>query len=379
MAAKIFDAVIYLPIIVITMIIAQIYFEDYRKTVRSHRQIILTLIVAVSYFVQEYCLLQISLININEVAFMMVVPFTMLFRNNHDKIWWGLLILTPLFANTVEVLIGIEPLHNWWVWLPESAIFLIICAALTTWQYWSLRVRYIMAISSLGLVELVSLAINNRFTIANIAAATFGLLLILIFEGQRYKNEIKNQQRINLLRRESERDDLTGLLNYRALSQEIKVLTQNRSIHNIVIGGLDIDHFKKINDTYGHFVGNEVLNHFSTVLRNRIHTAFPNHGYVYRFGGEEFSIVVSNHSIKEVYSVLQLIEEEMAGQPITTKEGITVSISFSASLTNHLNGEQLDDTLKWADKMLYSVKNSSRGWIITDHHTSVKRVHRIDR
>lgn len=379
MAAKIFDAVIYLPIIVITMIIAQIYFEDYRKTVRSHRQIILTLIVAVSYFVQEYCLLQISLININEVAFMMVVPFTMLFRNNHDRIWWGLLILTPLFANTVEVLIRIEPLHNWWVWLPESAVFLIICAALTTWQYWSLRVRYIMAISSLGLVELVSLAINNRFTIANIAAATFGLLLILIFEGQRYKNEIKNQQRINLLRRESERDDLTGLLNYRALSQEIKVLTQNRSIHNIVIGGLDIDHFKKINDTYGHFVGNEVLNHFSTVLRNRIHTAFPNHGYVYRFGGEEFSIVVSNHSIKEVYSVLQLIEEEMAGQPITTKEGITVSISFSASLTNHLNGEQLDDTLKWADKMLYSVKNSGRGWIITDHHTSVKKVHRIDR
>ena len=375
MAAKIFDAVIYLPIIVITMIIAQIYFEDYRKTVRSHRQIILTLIVAVSYFVQEYCLLQISLININEVAFMMVVPFTMLFRNNHDKIWWGLLILTPLFANTVEVLIGIEPLHNWWVWLPESAIFLIICAALTTWQYWSLRVRYIMAISSLGLVELVSLAINNRFTIANIAAATFGLLLILIFEGQRYKNEIKNQQRINLLRRESERDDLTGLLNYRALSQEIKVLTQNRSIHNIVIGGLDIDHFKKINDTYGHFVGNEVLNHFSTVLRNRIHTAFPNHGYVYRFGGEEFSIVVSNHSIKEVYSVLQLIEEEMAGQPITTKEDITVSISFSASLTNHLNGEQLNDTLKRADKMLYSVKNSGRGWIVTDHHKAVIKKH----
>lgn len=236
-----------------------------------------------------------------------------------------------------------------------------------------------MAISSLGLVELVSLAINNRFTIANIAAATFGLLLILIFEGQRYKNEIKNQQRINLLRRESERDDLTGLLNYRALSQEIKALTQNRSIHNIVIGGLDIDHFKKINDTYGHFVGNEVLNHFSTVLRNRIHTAFPNHGYVYRFGGEEFSIVVSNHSIKEVYSVLQLIEEEMAGQPITTKEGITVFIIFSASLTNHLNGEQLDDTLKWVDKMLYSVKNSGRGWIVTDHHTSVKKVHRIDR
>lgn len=379
MAAKTFDAVIYLPIIVITMIIAQIYFEDYRKTVRSHYQIVLSLVVTITYFVQEYCLLQISLININEGAFMMVVPFTMLFRNNHDRLWWGLLVLTPPFANAIQILIGVEHLRTWWVWLPESATFLIICALLTSWRCWSLRVRYVLAILSLGLVELVSLAISNRFTIANVAAATFGLLLVLIFEGQRYQNEIKNQQRINLLRRESERDDLTGLLNYRALSQEIKALTTNRSINNIVIGGLDIDHFKKINDTYGHFVGNEVLNHFSTVLRNRVHTAFPNHGYVYRFGGEEFSIVVFNHPIKEVYSVLQIIEEEMAAQPIITKEGITISISFSASLTNHLNGEPLDETLKRADKMLYSVKNSGRGWIVTDHHKAVKKADRATR
>ena len=235
-----------------------------------------------------------------------------------------------------------------------------------------------MAIASLGLVELISLGISDRLTIANVAASTLGLLLILIFEEQRYKSEVKNNQRIRLLQRESERDDLTGLLNYRALSQEIKSLTKNRDIHNIVIGSLDIDHFKKINDTYGHFVGNEVLNYFSTVLRERIHAAFPGHGYVYRFGGEEFSIVVSNHTIREVYNVLQAIEEELTSQPITTKEGISVSISFSASLTNHLNGEQRNDTLKRADKMLYSVKNSGRGWIVTDHHKAVIKQHQTD-
>lgn len=357
------------------MIIGQIYFEDYRETAHSRHQIGLNLVITVTYFIQEYCLLQLSLININEVAFMMVVPFTMLFRNHQNRIWWLLLALTPLFANAIEALFGVERFSTWWVWFLESALFLAICAVLTIWQHFSLRVRYTMAIASLGLVELISLGISDRLTIANVAASTLGLLLILIFEGQRYKSEVKNNQRIKLLQRESERDDLTRLLNYRALSQEIKSLTKNRDIHNIVIGGLDIDHFKKINDTYGHFVGNEVLNYFSTVLRERIHAAFPGHGYVYRFGGEEFSIVVSNHAIREAYNILQAIEEELTSQPITTKEGISVSISFSASLTNHLNGEQLNDTLKRADKMLYSVKNSGRGWIVTDHHKAVIKKH----
>ena len=86
MAAKIFDAVVYLPIIVVAMIIGQIYFEDYRETAHSRHQIGLNLVITVTYFIQEYCLLQLSLININEVAFMMVVPFTMLFRNHQNRI-----------------------------------------------------------------------------------------------------------------------------------------------------------------------------------------------------------------------------------------------------------------------------------------------------
>lgn len=179
---------------------------------------------------------------------------------------------------------------------------------------------------------------------------------------------MKKDQKLKLLQNESERDDLTGLLNYRALSQEIKNLTKRKEIHNIIIGGLDIDHFKSINDRYGHFVGNEVLNRFSTTLRDRIHSEFPNHGYAYRFGGEEFSIVVTNHSISEVHAVLQSVERYFVQHPIITTEGDQISLSFSAGLTNHLNDEVLDNTLKRADRMLYSVKNNGRGWIITDHH-----------
>ena len=354
------------------MIISQIYFERYWESFQGNKLANCGLVAAITitYFIQEFCLLQLSLLNINEVAFMQVVSVTMVFRNSKNKLWWGLLAITPIFANAVEVLLGIESISTWWIWLGESAIFLLVCGVLVQWKGISIRIRYPLAILSLILVGIISLGIENNFTVVTVAAATLGLMIILFFESRRYESEIRNEEKIKLLQRESERDDLTGLLNYRALSQGISALTEDRDIHSIVIGGLDIDHFKRINDTYGHFVGNEVLNYFSTVFRKKIHEAFPDQGYVYRFGGEEFTIVVSNHSIEEVYALLQTIEKQFSEQPIVTKEGVKITINFSCSLTNHLNGELLDLTLKRADKMLYSVKNNGRGWIVIDHHST---------
>ncbi|BAG26286.1 conserved hypothetical protein [Limosilactobacillus reuteri subsp. reuteri JCM 1112] len=370
MALKFFYAILYLPIIVICMIISQIYFERYWVSYKNSRLTSwgLGAVIIITYFIQEFCLFQLSLFNIGQVVFMQVVSVTMLFRDKVYKIWWALLALTPLFVNVVEYLMGILPLKDWWYWIVESIVFTTICLALTRWCKISKRISYFYAIASLGIVELVSLAITRSFSPVSIAAATLGLFVIAMFEDQRFYSEKKNEQKIKLLEKESERDDLTGLLNYRALSQEINRLANNNEIHNIVIGALDIDHFKKINDTYGHFVGNEVLNYFSTVFREQIHSAFPKHGYVYRFGGEEFTIVVSNHSLEEVYQLLQSIEKFFNNKSIVTKEGMKLTISFSCSLTDRLNDELLDTTLKRADKMLYSVKNNGRGWIVTDQH-----------
>lgn len=370
MALKFFYAILYLPIIVICMIISQIYFERYWVSYKNSRLTSwgLGAVIIITYFIQEFCLLQLSLYNIGQVVFMQVVSVTMLFRDKVYKIWWVLLALTPLFVNVVEYMMGILPLKDWWYWIIESIVFTTICLVLTRWHEISKQTSYFYAIASLGIVELVSLGITHNFSPVRIAAATLGLFVIAVFENQRFHSEKKNEQKIKLLEKESERDDLTGLLNYRALSQEINRLANNSEIHNIVIGALDIDHFKKINDTYGHFVGNEVLNYFSTVFREQIHSAFPKHGYVYRFGGEEFTIVVSNHSLEEVYQLLQSIEKFFNNKSIVTKEGIKLTVSFSCSLTDRLNSELLDTTLKRADKMLYSVKNNGRGWIVTDQH-----------
>ena len=356
------------------MIISQIYFERYWISSKSlsFNSWMIGLVIIITYFIQEFFLLQISLVNINQVVFMQVIATVMVFRNRVYKIWWPLLALTPFFANLAEYLLGLLPLTNWWYWIVESIVFTSISLFLVKLHGCSKRARFFMAIASLGIIELITLAINRNYSLVSIAACKLGLFLIAVFEEQLVKVEQRNDEKIKLIQRESQRDDLTGLLNYRALDHEISKLANKNETNNIVIGALDIDHFKTINDTYGHFVGNEVLNYFSTFLRKQIHTVFPQHGFVYRFGGEEFTIVVSNYSIKEVDKLLHQVERMLSEQPFKSKDGFKLSISFSCSITNHLKDESLDETLKRADKMLYLVKENGRGWINSDRYSDQK-------
>lgn len=124
MALKFFDAVIYLPIIVVCIIISQIYFERYWSSYNKSRVTRwgLDLIVASVYFIQEFCLLQLSILNIQEVAFMQVVSITMVFRNELYHLWWMLLAVTPLFVNSIEYFMGIIPFSKWWYWIGESLL-----------------------------------------------------------------------------------------------------------------------------------------------------------------------------------------------------------------------------------------------------------------
>ena len=81
------------------MIISQIYFERYWISSKSlsFNSWMIGLVIIITYFIQEFFLLQISLVNINQVVFMQVIATVMVFRNRFYKIWWPLLALTPFF------------------------------------------------------------------------------------------------------------------------------------------------------------------------------------------------------------------------------------------------------------------------------------------
>lgn len=107
------------------MVIGQIYFEHYLVSFKNQRSanFILTIVIVVTYLIQEFCLLQISLLNIRDAAFIMVLPVTMLFRNYHNKTWWWLLAITPILANIYMAHIKLGSFNDWGVWIAKRSPF----------------------------------------------------------------------------------------------------------------------------------------------------------------------------------------------------------------------------------------------------------------
>ena len=151
-------------------------------------------------------------------------------------------------------------------------------------------------------------------------------------------------------------DELTGLFNrrhfLRLASRELNAM-DNDVVHGLAL--IDLDHFKRINDNYGHLAGDKVLKIIATVLRKRLRGA----DFIARFGGEEFVLLLPNTpqaaGIKLLQSLRAAIEAcpfHFKGEPVT----ITASIGVSAFRV----GEHSDVVLKRADQALYRAKDAGR-------------------
>ena len=167
---------------------------------------------------------------------------------------------------------------------------------------------------------------------------------------------IKNQR--DALVYSSSHDDLTGLYNRRHLNEEggRKFSRAQRMQDKLSVIMLDIDHFKAINDTYGHLVGDDIL-----VAVSRLFGKFKrNEDFVTRYGGEEFVILLDNCSLadaKEKAENLRLRIEMLH------PDGIAVSASFGVAEFRKKH-HSFDDLLKDADTALYEAKNSGRNQVI---------------
>jgi diguanylate cyclase (GGDEF)-like protein len=125
---------------------------------------------------------------------------------------------------------------------------------------------------------------------------------------------------------------------------------------------IDIDHFKKVNDTYGHDIGDKAIVALADILRSSTN---PN-DIVSRFGGEEFCVVLKNinrYSAADIYERIRKTVEEFQLQ-IDAEKTLSFTISIGAILYDH--EESLDDALGQADMMLYKAKNGGRNQLVFD-------------
>ncbi|MBO9576998.1 MAG: diguanylate cyclase [Sphingobium sp.] len=180
----------------------------------------------------------------------------------------------------------------------------------------------------------------------------------------RINSNIETLSQIKRLRFLAERDPMTALFNRRAFFERAGKITadlkKRDGIGSVAI--LDIDHFKKVNDTYGHDVGDTVIKAVATVLSD---AAAEANAVAARFGGEEFVVLFSDLDSDAVQASCEAIRQRVAEMAIpygNTTFGITASMGVAALQL----GEGMDNNLNAADQMLYMAKANGRNRIFND-------------
>ena len=155
----------------------------------------------------------------------------------------------------------------------------------------------------------------------------------------------------------SQIDPLTGVFNRRKIAENLNDI--QKSDQGVAIILLDLDHFKSINDTYGHDIGDMVLTKVAQTLNQNVRGG----DLVGRFGGEEFIIVLQNKPLKTVIEIAERCRSEIEKLVIKINQttNIHVSASFGVSTTDHFMSKEL--ILKQADDALYFAKKSGRNQV----------------
>jgi diguanylate cyclase len=155
-------------------------------------------------------------------------------------------------------------------------------------------------------------------------------------------------------------DTLTGLPNRAAwnerLEREIDQLQRKPS--SLLLGILDLDHFKRINDGYGHLAGDKVLKIIAGQLRQRLRAS----DFIARFGGEEFVLLLPTTPMDEGLPLLERLRASIEQCPFHFK-GERVTVTVSMGITVFRPGERSDVVLKRADQALYRAKHEGRNRI----------------
>ncbi len=197
-----------------------------------------------------------------------------------------------------------------------------------------------------GLISIVSLLIVSHFAISGVqfdALLSAQLLLWIWFL-------LMESHRMAYL------DDMTKLPGRRALNEKLVGLPRQYAIAMV-----DVDHFKKFNDTYGHDMGDKVLKSVAAQLKR-----FSNPGVAFRYGGEEFTIVFRNNKhLDDVVNVLELVRESISDALVEVfdpkkKKEIDVSVTVSIGVAFASLGELPDSVLKRSDEALYESKKKGR-------------------
>ncbi len=153
-------------------------------------------------------------------------------------------------------------------------------------------------------------------------------------------------------------DDLTGLYNARHFFKQLQAEVDRSMRHQnpLSLCILDVDHFKRYNDSHGHLCGDAVLAELGRIILHRIRESDS----AYRYGGEEFFIILPATCREEAARVAERVRQAFLEHAFFPKDGCEVHVSLSIGVTSFRRGESVSDLVERVDQNLYVAKNAGR-------------------
>jgi len=187
--------------------------------------------------------------------------------------------------------------------------------------------------------------------------------IINALEKARLKRDVKEAQ--NKMAEMSTRDDLTGVYNRRyfmeALERELSKAKRYRS--ELVLCMLDLDHFKEVNDTYGHPAGDMVLREIGQMLKECIRQS----DLICRYGGEEFAVILPSTQLEKARIVCERFRGTVNQHQFKYNSSqINVTVSIGVAAFNHSIPESVNDLIAKADEALYQAKTEGRNRVVSN-------------
>lgn len=211
---------------------------------------------------------------------------------------------------------------------------------------------------------------------AALAAGAMDFLVKAGFTSADLERSIRYARRLsavmNQLRQQATRDKLTGLINRREfdrlLDEEWQRSTRFRHGFSLVI--IDIDFFKKVNDTYGHQAGDAVLQHVASLLAGQVRSI----DRIARYGGEEFAVIMVETDRAHARDTIDRLRALLADTPcVIPEKNLTIPVTMSAGVASAPeDAETLQQLIEAADAALYSAKKSGRNRVFTAKSRSSK-------
>ena len=154
-----------------------------------------------------------------------------------------------------------------------------------------------------------------------------------------------------------QKDPLTFALNRRGLESAFRVEAARAARYTapLAVVVIDIDDFKRLNDSLGHVVGDRALVHLATTLQTTLRPT----DFIARLGGEEFALLLPATDLNEAFDASERLRRELAQRPFMW-DGVPRSITFSAGVAQWRDAESLEDLVQRADGAMYQAKRAGK-------------------